>query len=65
MTKKLEDTFSIDKTFRIYKLDNVIRVDEVTQSYVLRICDPRMFYARRKKSVKHSEDDTTKYYKMH
>ena len=49
MTKKFEDTFSIDKTFRIYKLDNVIRVDEVTQSYVLRICDPRMFYARRKK----------------
>ena len=44
-----QDTFSIDKTFRIYKLDNVIRVDEVTQSYVLRICDPRMFYARRKK----------------
>ena len=47
--EKAEDTFSIDKTFRIYKLDNVIRVDEVTQSYVLRICDPRMFYARRKK----------------
>ena len=47
--EEAEDTFSIDKTFRIYKLDNVIRVDEVTQSYVLRICDPRMFYARRKK----------------
>ena len=47
--EEAEEAFSIDKTFRIYKLDNVIRVDEVTQSYVLRICDPRMFYARRKK----------------
>ena len=43
------EAFSIDKTFRIYKLDNIIRVDEITQSYVLRICDPRMFYARKKK----------------
>ena len=47
--EEAEEDFSIDKTFRIYKLDNVIRVNEVTQSYVLRICDPRMFYARRKK----------------
>ena len=47
--EEAEEAFSIDKTFRIYKLDNVIRVDEITQSYVLRICDPRMFYARRKK----------------
>ena len=47
--EEAEEAFSIDKTFRIYKLDNVIRVDEVTQSYVLRRCDPRMFYARRKK----------------
>ena len=47
--EEAEEAFSIDKTFRIYKLDNIIRVDEITQSYVLRICDPRMFYARKKK----------------
>ena len=41
--------FSIDKTFRVYKLDNITRIDELTQTYVLRICDPRMFYARRKR----------------
>ena len=47
--EEAEEAFSIDKTFRIYKLDNIIRVDEITQSYVLRICAPRMFYARKKK----------------
>ena len=47
--EEAEEAFSIDKTFRIYKLDNIIRVDEITQSYVLRICDPIMFYARKKK----------------
>ena len=47
--EEAEEAFSIDKTFRIYKLDNIFRVDEITQSYVLRICDPRMFYARKKK----------------
>ena len=47
--EEAEEAFSIDKTFRIYKLDNIIRVDEITQAYVLRICDPRMFYARKKK----------------
>ena len=41
--------YSIDKTFRVYKLDNLQRIDELTQTYVLRICDPRMFYARRKR----------------
>ena len=47
--EEAEEEFSIDKTFRIYKLDNIIRVNEITQSYVVRICDPRMFYARRKR----------------
>ena len=40
---------SIDKTFRIYKIENLIRHDELTQSFIMRICDPRMFYARRKR----------------
>ena len=44
-----ESDYAIDKTFRVYKLDNVQRIDELTQTYVLRICDPRMFYARRKR----------------
>ena len=45
----MKTKFSIDKTFRIYKLDNINRLDELTQTYVFRICDPRMFYARRKR----------------
>ena len=44
-----EEKFSIDKTFRIYKLDNIQRIDELTQTYVMRICDPRMFYVQRKR----------------
>jgi len=47
--EEAEEKFSIDKTFRIYKLDNINRLDELTQTYVFRICDPRMFYARRKR----------------
>jgi len=49
MGEDADRDFSIDKTFRIYKLDNITRVDELTQAYVMRICDPRMFYARRKR----------------
>jgi len=49
LDEKSEDQFSIDKTFRVYKIDNLNRVDELTQTYVMRICDPRMFYARRKR----------------
>ena len=47
--EEAEKEFSIDKTFRVYKLDNINRSDELTQTYVLRICDPRMFFARRKR----------------
>jgi len=47
--EEAEKEFSIDKTFRIYAIENVTRVDELTQAYVLKICDPRMFYARRKR----------------
>ena len=49
MNEEAEEQFSIDKTFRVYGLENNIRVNEITQSYVLKICDPRMFYARRKR----------------
>ena len=47
--EEADPEFSIDKTFRVYGLENNIRVNEITQSYVLKICDPRMFYARRKR----------------
>jgi len=49
MGEDAEEDFSIDKTFRIYALENVIRANETTQSYVLRLCDPRMFYVQRKR----------------
>jgi hypothetical protein len=41
--------FSIDKTFRIYKVDYIERPEELVQTYKMRLCDPRMFYARRKR----------------
>lgn len=44
-----EECHSIDKTFRVYKMDNINRVDETTQSYVLRLCDPRLFFSKRKR----------------
>ena len=47
--EKSADEFSIDKTFRIYKVDNVQRPDELTQTYMFRICDPKMFTVRRKR----------------
>ena len=39
--------FSIDKTFRIFKAGYVERPKEMVQTYVLNLCDPRMFYATR------------------
>lgn len=41
--------FSIDKTFRIYKVDFIERPEELVQTYKLRLCEPRMFYTRRKR----------------
>lgn len=41
--------FSIDKTFRIYKVENVQRPQELIQTYVIKMCDPRMFFCRRKR----------------
>lgn len=37
---------SIEKTFRVYKVINIQRPTESTQTYQLKICDPRMFTAR-------------------
>lgn len=44
-----EKKFTIDKTFRIYKVENVKRPKEASQIYQLRFCDPRMFYCRKKR----------------
>ena len=44
--------FTIDKTFRIYKVSNVQRPKESTQSYVLFFCDPRQFYVNKKRLSK-------------
>lgn len=41
--------FSIDKTFRIYKVDFIERPQELIQTYKLRLCEPRMFFTRRKR----------------
>lgn len=43
------DEFSIDKTFRLYKVENVQRPQELIQTYSLKLCDPRLFYSRRKR----------------
>ena len=47
--EKSEDQFSIDKTFRVYKIDNIQRPQELTQTFVMRICDPKMFTVRRQR----------------
>ena len=38
---------SIDRDFRVYKASNINRVNDTTQTYVLRLCDPRMFACER------------------
>lgn len=44
--------FTIDKTFRIYKVENVKRPKESSQLFQLRFCDPRMFFCRKKRLSK-------------
>lgn len=44
--------FTIDKTFRIYKVENVKRPKEASQLFQLRFCDPRMFFCRKKRLSK-------------
>lgn len=43
------DEFSIDKTFRIYKISNVTRVSDQMQFYKIDLCDPRMIVASQKR----------------
>lgn len=40
---------SIDKVFRVYKVSNLERIKEGTQTYLIKMCDPRMFRARRQR----------------
>jgi len=47
-----ETEFSIDKTFRVYKIENVQRPQESSQTYIIKLCDPRMFFCRRKRVSK-------------
>lgn len=41
--------FTIDKTFRIYKVENTQRPKESTMSYVVKFVDPRQFYVNKKR----------------
>jgi hypothetical protein len=47
-----EKKFTIDKTFRIYKVENVKRPKEASQLFQIRFCDPRMFFCRKKRLSK-------------
>lgn len=47
-----ENEFSIDKTLRVYKVKNVNSPKESLNTYVLSLCDPRMFFTRRKRISK-------------
>jgi len=40
---------AIDKVFRVYKVSNLERIKDSTQSYLIKMCDPRMFRARRQR----------------
>ena len=52
LNQEPEKKFTIDKTFRIYKVSDVKRAREGTQAYKLSFCDPRMFFVRRKRMSK-------------
>ena len=43
MGEEAAKEFSIDKDLKVYKISAVNRIDQSTQSYVLKVCDPRMF----------------------
>ena len=38
---------SIDRDFRVYKVSNVNRVNDTTQTYMINLCDPAMFSCER------------------
>jgi len=42
-----EDRTNIDKMFRIFKIEKVQQANQSTQNYVIKLCDPRLFAARR------------------
>ena len=44
--------FSIDKTFRVYKVSNFQKPKESIATYVLKLCDPRLFTCKRKRISK-------------
>ena|SRR5210317_356539 len=44
-----EKKFSIDKTLRVYKVLNNIRVDDKSQTYQLKLCEPRLFYIQKQR----------------
>ena len=46
MQEEAPKEFTIDRNFKVYKISAVNRIDQSTQSYVLKVCDPRMFTAR-------------------
>jgi hypothetical protein len=46
MQEEAPTEFTIDRNFKVYKISAVNRIDQSTQSYVLKVCDPRMFTAR-------------------
>ena len=51
-SEKTEKKFSIDKTFRVYKVVNNLRVDDKTQTYQLKLCEPRLFFIQKQRISK-------------
>jgi len=52
--------YSIDKTFRVFKADRITRPTEKIQSYLLSLCEPRIFNLRRtrlSRTLRGSYDD--------
>ena len=47
MTDDAPKEFSIDKSFRIFKIDQLQRPDEKTQTYLIRCVEPRLYTCRR------------------
>jgi len=50
--EKSDKKFSIDKTFRVYKAVNNVRLDDKTQTVQLKLCEPRLLYVSKRRMSK-------------
>jgi len=47
MGEEASKEYTIDKTFRVYKVDNVLRPSEKVEAFLMHLCEPRTYHCRR------------------